>query len=316
MTACAAPALDQTPPPAATETHTVLVVDDSPVARRLAGRVLEKDPALRVEYANDGDAALAAIAECRPAVVVTDLEMPGINGLDLVRAVRESHPGLPVILMTGGGSEDTAVEALRAGAANYVTKRNLAQDLVTTVEQVLAAARVDRRQQRLLGSLTRVECALALENDPALVPPLVEYLQGHVAQLGVCGPADRVRVGVALEEALLNGLYHGNLELSSDLRQDGSGAFERLAAERRFQEPYAARRLHVAVTVSAAEAVFVIRDEGPGFDVSKVPDPTDPENLEKASGRGLLLIRAFMDDVRHNATGNEITLVKRPDPAG
>ncbi len=314
MTACDLPP-DQAQQPVAAETHPILVVDDSPVSRRLAGRVLEKDPALRVEYANDGDEALTAIAERRPAAVVTDLEMPGMSGLDLVRAVRESHPGLPVILMTGGGSEDTAVEALRAGAANYVAKKNLALDLVTTVEQVLAAARVDRRQQRLLGSLTHVECRLALENDPALVPPLVEYLQGHVSQLGVCGPSDRVRVGVALEEALLNGLYHGNLELSSDLRQDGSGAFERLAAERRFQAPYAARRLHVAVTVSAAEAVFVIRDEGPGFDVSKVPDPTDPENLEKASGRGLLLIRAFMDDVRHNATGNEITLVKRPESA-
>jgi len=316
VTTCESPILDQTPPPRAIETSTILVVDDSRVSRRLVGGVLEKEPGLRVTYACDATEALAAIAESRPAAVVTDLEMPGMSGLDLVRAIRADYPGLPVILMTGGGSEETAVEALRAGAASYVTKQTLAQSLVGTVEQILGAARCDRRQQRLLGSLTHVECRLALENEPALVPPLVEYLQGHVAQLGVCGPSDRVRVGVALEEALLNGLYHGNLELSSDLRQDGSGAFERLAAVRRFQPAYAARRLHVSVKVTAAEAVFVIRDEGPGFDVSKVPDPTDPANLEMASGRGLLLIRAFMDEVWHNPAGNEITMVKRPDPAG
>ena len=57
--------------------------------------------------------------------------------------------------------------------------------------------------------------------------------------------------------------------------------------------------------------MFVIRDEGPGFDVTTLPDPTDPENLLKPSGRGLLLIRTFMDEATHNATGNEITLVRR-----
>jgi len=63
--------------------------------------------------------------------------------------------------------------------------------------------------------------------------------------------------------------------------------------------------------MDAAAAVFAVRDEGPGFDVSGIPDPTDPENMLKPSGRGLLLIRTFMDEATHNAAGNEITLVRR-----
>ena len=54
-----------------------------------------------------------------------------------------------------------------------------------------------------------------------------------------------------------------------------------------------------------------MRDEGSGFDPGALPDPLDPENLEKASGRGVLLMRAFMDDVRYNDAGNEVTLVLR-----
>ena len=54
-----------------------------------------------------------------------------------------------------------------------------------------------------------------------------------------------------------------------------------------------------------------IRDEGPGFDLNRVLDPTDMTNLERVSGRGLLLINTFMDEVKHNKTGNEITMVKR-----
>src|SRR5262249_19808846 len=78
-------------------------------------------------------------------------------------------------------------------------------------------------------------------------------------------------------------------------------------------KPYRSRRVHVTARESPAEAVYVIRDEGPGFDPSKLPDPTDPANLERVTGRGLLLIRTFMDEVHHNPKGNEITMVNRAD---
>jgi anti-sigma regulatory factor (Ser/Thr protein kinase) len=75
------------------------------------------------------------------------------------------------------------------------------------------------------------------------------------------------------------------------------------------------RRLHIVARFDTAGAVFVIRDDGHGFDPNRLPDPTDPASLQKPSGRGLLLIRAFMDEVSHNAIGNQITLVKRPTEA-
>jgi anti-sigma regulatory factor (Ser/Thr protein kinase) len=86
-----------------------------------------------------------------------------------------------------------------------------------------------------------------------------------------------------------------------------------LIDERRVDPNYRNRRVHVTARESPAEAVYVIRDEGPGFDPSKLPDPTDPSNLVRVSGRGLLLIRTFMDEVHHNEIGNEITMTKRRD---
>ena len=129
--------------------------------------------------------------------------------------------------------------------------------------------------------------------------------------IGLCDATGATRAGIALEEALLNAVYHGNLGVSSDLKLSGDGSFERVAAARRLEVPYRDRRVHVTAELTPVEGSFVVADEGPGFDVSQLPDPTDPANLEKPSGRGILFMRTFMDDVRYNPTGNCVTLVKR-----
>jgi anti-sigma regulatory factor (Ser/Thr protein kinase) len=151
---------------------------------------------------------------------------------------------------------------------------------------------------------------LVLGNDPQLVAQVVALLGDDLLAVGLCNRHTATRVGIALEEALLNAIYHGNLEVSSRLKAEGDGPFLALAAARRATEPYASRRVRVSARVRRTRATFVIADDGPGFDAAALPDPTDPENLERPTGRGLLLMRTFMDDVYYNATGNRVTLVK------
>src|SRR6185436_17732883 len=108
---------------------TVLVVDDAAVDRKLVGGLLAREAGLKIEFAQSGDEALARLATLTPDVIVTDLVMPGMSGLDLVAQVVDQHPQIPIILMTGKGSEEIAVQALRAGAASYVPKAVLHQHL-------------------------------------------------------------------------------------------------------------------------------------------------------------------------------------------
>ncbi len=295
---------------------TVLVVDDSAVDRRLAGGILEKASGLKIEYAANGAEALKKIEQARPDIVLSDLQMPEMDGLELVGHVRNRYPLIPVILMTAHGSEDIAVQALARGAASYVPKAKLAQELPDVVESVLAVSKADRHNERLGECLAKTSNEFVLDNDTSLVYPLVDHCQRLVTRMRLCDDTGRIRIGIALEEALLNALYHGNLELSSEaLREARSGMFENGSHnpidERRNKSPYRDRRIHFQVSVSPDEAQFVIRDEGPGFNPSDVPDPTDPANLERESGRGLLLMRSFMDDVQYSRNGNEVKLVKR-----
>jgi CheY-like chemotaxis protein/anti-sigma regulatory factor (Ser/Thr protein kinase) len=292
----------------------LLVVDDSAVDRRYIGDLLGRDSDICVEYAAQGVEALARIQQARHDLVVTDLVMPEMNGLELVTVLRERHPRVPVILMTSRGSEEVAVQALQRGAASYVPKRALGRQLLETIHRVWAVSGRERGHWRLMGRMTENNCAFVLENDAELILPLVAYLQDSLGQLGLCDEADRTRVGVALEEALANALHHGNLEIGSELRGRDDPAYYALVADRRARSPYRDRRIHIEATLTTHKAIFIVRDEGSGFDPSQLPDPTDPANLEKASGRGILLMRTFMDEVAFNDQGNAVTLTKMCRP--
>lgn len=290
---------------------TILIVDDSATDRRLAGGLLGQIDEVQVEYAIDGGDALLKMELHVPDIVVTDLDMPSINGLELVEVIRKAYPITPVILMTAQGSEEIAVKALRSGASSYVPKRHLNHQLSETVRQVLEASRVDRAHTRLMRRLVREEIEFVIENDLELVSSMVQYLQDITFAMGVCDESDRLRIGVALQEALTNASYHGNFELDSSLREEDHRAYYELAVQRAAMPPWSNRRIYVTGRFTSDQAEFCIRDDGPGFDPSCLPDPTDPANLERSCGRGLLLIHSFMDEVQHNSVGNEVKLVKR-----
>jgi CheY-like chemotaxis protein/anti-sigma regulatory factor (Ser/Thr protein kinase) len=294
----------------------VLIVDDSAVDRRLAGRLLEKHGGYTISYANDGAEALEHFARELPDLVVTDLQMPLMNGLQLVEAVRARYPLVPVILMTAHGSEEVAVQALLSGAASYVPKGELGKHLLDTVQNVLAAARSNRQLQRLMQCADERRMEFVLDNDSSLVHPLVDQLQQAVSAMGLVDDTSRVQVAIALEEALLHALYHGNLELTSEELEDVRSNLlapqgDDVLAQRRREAPYRDRKILVQAVVTRSEARFVIRDEGRGFGAAGDLDPTDPAHMTRETGRGLVLMRMFMDDVTISETGNEIVLVKR-----
>ncbi len=296
---------------AAPMTAKLLIVDDNPVDRELAVRSVRSLESLEVLEAENGEQALALLAEHAPDLVLTDLRMPEMDGLTLVQQVRERFPLVPVILMTAQGSEQIAARALQAGAASYVPKADLPKFLAEAVQQQLAMSLARRERAGVLSYLRSSEVRFELVTDPGLISPLVAYLQDDLVRTGFGDDQIRSQIGIALFEALSNAMIHGNLEVSSELRGEGSEPYHRLIEERRQAEPWASRRVYCRAERSAAGVGYVVRDEGPGFDRSSYPDPTDAGNMLKAQGRGLFLIHAFMDEVEYNEAGNELRLFKR-----
>ncbi len=288
----------------------VLVVEDSRTQALHIQLLLEEVP-YQVDLAPDGAAALEMIGRGEPDLVLTDLEMPNLNGLQLVEAVRDEYPWIPVVLMTAHGSEEIAASALSKGAASYIPKANLADDVLPTLQRIFDVTSVHRQTAKAFERLTGLDLHFVIDNDPSFIAPIIGYVNDVTELQRLHDATERMRIGVALQEACLNAIYHGNLEVSSDARQQDEDIYHEIIKTRRTQEPYSARRVYIDVSFTPAAATYTVRDEGSGFDPATLGDPSDLKNLERIGGRGLLLIRTFMDAVSHNAAGNAITMVKR-----
>ncbi len=287
----------------------ILVVDDSKTDRALVQALLGKQPLdWVVEFAENAEEAIVALDQTAIDLVITDMMMPGMNGLQLVEFVRRQNCRTPVILMSGQGSESLAVDALQKGAASYVPKDDMAERLVETIQQVLSAQETVKSYGALLaGNVEDIQYRFRLRNDPELIPSVVQILQEMATEMGLLSNDELTRVGVAIDEAILNAIYHGNLELSA---RDLPEVRKRLREGERVEsissrseiEPFSERRVHVRILLSHEAVEVTIRDDGNGF----------KQNIdEHESGqRGLTLIRNLVDEVCFNDVGNEIRLVK------
>ncbi len=136
-----------------------------------------------------------------------------------------------------------------------------------------------------------IEFAVELHSDLRSIEGTVGYLAQRCEEYGFQGSRLNLNFRVGVTEALANAMTYG------------SGG-----------DP--SKRVRVEVSLSSAQVVVQVIDEGEGFDPGVVPDPTTPQNLESPGGRGIFLLRELMDEVRYNECGNAVRLVlHRSGPA-
>ncbi|HYL69678.1 MAG TPA: response regulator transcription factor [Candidatus Dormibacteraeota bacterium] len=120
---------------------TVLVVDDHPVVRRGLTTFLSNEPDMRVlGAAASGEEALSMAQTLHPALVLMDLSMPGIGGIEATRRLMAVDPTVRVVMLTSFGGHERMVEALKAGAVGYVVKDTAPADMLRALRQVMSGS--------------------------------------------------------------------------------------------------------------------------------------------------------------------------------
>ena len=180
------------------------------------------------------------------------------------------------------------VRAFKVGVTSSRTRRAIAE-LHDIIVKTLSF-KLQRIEAAAPTTQVREKIDLELPSDLTLMNAVLEYLLDRVGRLGLI-KVEQSNLFVALDEAFVNAVKHGN-------RSDPT------------------KLLRVTAELSPHEAIFTVEDEGEGFDVQEIPDPCDPANLFKSSGRGVLLIYNIMDEVEYSEHGTRLKMVKRPQPLG
>ena len=131
----------------------LLIVDDNELTCQQLQKVLQANPALKVEYSTNGNKALQALEDAAYSILVTDLRMPELNGMELLRKVQERSLPVTVIVTTGHGSIDEAVQAIRLGAYDFLTKPVDVDHLRLVIDRAL-------RERAMLDELTALRSEL------------------------------------------------------------------------------------------------------------------------------------------------------------
>lgn len=254
-------------------------------------------------------------------VVVTDIRMPEMNGFELIRQARELNPDLGFIVVSGHGDAEDILQAMRLGARNYLRKPYKFSELENAVEQeirrylILRNERFNKEEdqavENLVTSVDKITYELPSQMD--MVVPVAFRLVRRLQSIGICNDYERGNIALALIEILTNALEHGNFEIPGEekiqLKSEGETVYQDELKRRAALSPYKDRLVKIQVSMEPEQARFLVIDEGKGFDFENLPDPTDPMNLFLSSGRGIMLARAFLDEVEYQGSGNTVLLV-------
>ncbi len=293
----------------------ILVVEDEDTARLLLVSGLKKH-GYEVVGAKDGVEGLQAFGDVKPDIVLSDIMMPRMTGLEMLESIRKTNSSAVVIMTTSQDTADFTLRALRLRANDYLLKPVNLRDILALLEKYSAILEDRTRNVEVLGAIYERRLGMAIGNRVELVAKVVDRLMLDTE--GLLAPTGRLAVHLALVEVLVNAIEHGNLEIAREQKtaalNAGGRAWADLVAARLADPVLAARQVKIEFTMHTDCFEWVVTDAGRGFDFKSLPDPTDPQNLLRATGRGLILARLSLDELSFLGTGNQVRMRKLRAP--
>ena len=260
--------------------------------------------------ANDGEEALQIFRNEEIEGVFCALSLPKLGGLELLKEVKSSNSRSPLVMLCPQSDTKNALNALQLGACDFIIKKIKPLELQRTLDRVVSLHEGFHFSAYALDHLLQETRTLEIGNDFEGVNRIIAFMTQDLPSYGILIQEQLFRMNMLLKEAIENAIFHGNLELSSEMRRDNPQLFYKTAEQKRDIDPYKNRNLILQYDISRNSAKYVVRDEGKGFAHADLLDPTDPDNLLRIEGRGLIMIMNFMDEVFWNDRGNEITMVR------
>lgn len=286
----------------------ILIAEDGETLRTVLAKYLAREGYEPIEAA-DGEKAIELYRTLRPEIVVSDIMMPRMDGLSLLREIHAINPAASVILMTGYGNEDILLKALQGGAVNFFKKPFNMKELAVEIEKITQYRRAAEQPALFCPDLVEETKAFRFSTADAAFMPVINQIAFQLPLL--VNETEILNIKIGIEEMITNAIEHGNLGITFQEKSSAiaEGRFGDLVAQRVKDGERGRRQVTVLSRLTRERFQVTIRDEGDGFDWQALPD-LSAGNLLAFNGRGVFLTKIYFDEVSYNAKGNEVTLVK------
>ena len=289
----------------------VAVVEDDPGSRRFLEDTV-RALGYEMQSAEDGIKGLDLVRDWEPHVVLLDIQLPGMDGLDVLAAIRDEGIDTIVIINTAFGTEDHAIRALRLRANDYLRKPVRHAELIPMLRKFEEIVQAREAPTAMPEFVRDRRCTVEMDNDLSQVARVADYLANE-AELGRNKPV-ALGITLGLVELLNNAVEHGNLGIGGDEKAAAlgasPGAWRQLVEERRLDPARAGRTVRVEMVSTRDYAEWLITDQGEGFDWQAVMASLDAPDPLALHGRGIFLATCYFDRVEFIGRGNAVRVRK------
>ncbi len=287
----------------------ILIAEDDKMSKFYLEQLLQNNN-YDFRSAENGIKALTIYDEYQPDIVLTDINMPIMDGMELLEAIREKSQTTIIVIITAYSSERRAIDALRSGANYYLKKPIDSKNILLLLNKYKTILSGRYATERLPGAITLKAFSIIFDSEFNKIPKIVDRI--IIESALDLSESEKLNIELGLGELITNAIEHGNLNISYAEKRAAlnKGDIAKLYEERANSPKYAGRKVRVDFFQDHEKYQWTITDHGKGFKWSEIPNPTENKHISELSGRGIYICRFLFDKIEYSSKGNMVTATK------
>jgi YesN/AraC family two-component response regulator len=288
----------------------ILIIDDEKPVREVLNIALTEE-GYSLFIAANGNQGLQIFKKEEPDIVITDVMMPEMDGIEVTKKLKDVSDKVDVVVMSGFGTEELVIEALRAGASNYIKKPIAFDELFKIIDTIIFKRETRKRIEVAKDIVVKEQKEIIIGNNVSEVWGIVNQILFNIHSGISHNTIEGISIG--LYEIIINAIEHGNLDISYEDKSRAlqDNVYQKLLSDRKIKADHQKKKVFINCRYKRDEIVVEVQDQGNGFDLKNLPDLKDPEAIISDHGRGILLASLFFDEVNFREPGNCVELIKR-----
>ncbi|MCK4797112.1 MAG: ATP-binding protein [Spirochaetes bacterium] len=293
--------------------HILLVMDNEKRAELVYELIKNNVTDARIYKVLDiNDALSLFLNDKKIDLIIIDNESSNFDAFELLKKMKKINPKIGVLILSENITKELSLKALNYGAYNLLSLDKHKENVLINIRGYFHGLQNDKLNVEIIQFLIERKTKYQIPNSLKYVPVVSYHLTRDLTQVGLVDEDQSENIKFGIQEILINAIEHGNLDISykekTMLLKKGYD-LPQIIEKYSKRIKYSKRKVSIEFTLTREKAIYVIKDQGKGFDWRALSDFSDSKKLILEHGRGIMISKRYFDELNYNEKGNEVTLI-------